>query len=223
MVCLFCGSNARSLQRHGGLFQTSVEYSRPGATFNSVMHTATTRRYRQGDLAAQTAYLVDENVGCLEQAENLLRRLPDELYVRSAGGPVPQRASSHLRHVVEFYEALLNGLAGGEIDYDRRQRDQALENSRFAALQKIRTTVEKLHRLKCADGQQMIWTRIEDAADSGLEEQWMPSSLARELQFARSHTIHHFALISGILRSFDFEPGAEFGVAPSTLRHLRNA
>ena len=50
-----------------------------------------------------------------------------------------------------------------------------------------------------------------------------PSSLARELQFLTSHTIHHFAVIALILRAMDVEVDREFGVAPSTLRYWTEA
>ncbi len=57
-----------------------------------------------------------------------------------------------------------------------------------------------------------------DAAD---ESSWATSSVERELQFLRSHTVHHFALIAVILRLSGLEPGEEFGVAPSTLRYRK--
>ena len=46
---------------------------------------------------------------------------------------------------------------------------------------------------------------------------WSRSSLLRELQFALSHTVHHYAIIARQLRERGAEPGADFGVAPSTL------
>ena len=44
----------------------------------------------------------------------------------------------------------------------------------------------------------------------------------RELLFLISHTVHHFALIAFMLRSFGIEPGDKFGVAPSTLRYRQD-
>jgi hypothetical protein len=48
----------------------------------------------------------------------------------------------------------------------------------------------------------------------------MESSLSRELQVLSSHTIHHFALIAVTLRAHGVQMDADFGMAPSTLRHL---
>ncbi|MBP6670575.1 MAG: hypothetical protein KA180_14065, partial [Gemmatimonadales bacterium] len=53
---------------------------------------------------------------------------------------------------------------------------------------------------------------------SGSEPDWSDSSVKRELQFLVSHTVHHYALIKELLRREGFDPGAEFGVAPSTLQ-----
>ena len=47
------------------------------------------------------------------------------------------------------------------------------------------------------------------------------STLGRELEFAVSHTIHHYALVRERLRGVDFDP--RFGVAPSTLEYWRTA
>jgi hypothetical protein len=46
---------------------------------------------------------------------------------------------------------------------------------------------------------------------------WSGTSVGRELQFLVSHTVHHYAVIAAMLRPQGVEPGADFGVAPSTL------
>ena len=65
---------------------------------------------------------------------------------------------------------------------------------------------------------------VEIRLESGLgdeAEQWSRSTVRRELQFLLSHTIHHFALIGLLLHQQGIDPGPDFGVAPSTLRHWR--
>lgn len=59
---------------------------------------------------------------------------------------------------------------------------------------------------------------LRSVAGSGSEPDWSDSSVKRELQFLVSHTVHHYALIKELLRREGFDPGAEFGVAPSTLQ-----
>ena len=64
-------------------------------------------------------------------------------------------------------------------------------------------------------------TPVEARADA-LEDDtpWTSSTLGRELLFLLSHTIHHYALIDLLLREEGFEVPPDFGMAPSTLKHL---
>ncbi len=62
---------------------------------------------------------------------------------------------------------------------------------------------------------------MEVSAETPDASEWGYSSVKRELQFLLSHTIHHYSLVAVALRAQGFEPGADFGVAPSTLRYWR--
>lgn len=62
---------------------------------------------------------------------------------------------------------------------------------------------------------------FETLLEGSSNSDWSISSLKRELQFLLSHTIHHYSLIALALRLQGFEPGAAFGVAPSTLKNWR--
>ncbi|MEQ1765522.1 MAG: hypothetical protein ABL984_20505, partial [Pyrinomonadaceae bacterium] len=48
---------------------------------------------------------------------------------------------------------------------------------------------------------------------------WLPSSVAREVEFVHSHTVHHHALIAEKLARCGIKITTDFGVAPSTLKH----
>jgi hypothetical protein len=69
------------------------------------------------------------------------------------------------------------------------------------------------------DASTPISVRSEDEA----EDVWMPSTLGRELEFLRSHTVHHYALIALIFRAHEASVPSSFGVAPSTLRYQAEA
>jgi uncharacterized damage-inducible protein DinB len=56
----------------------------------------------------------------------------------------------------------------------------------------------------------------------GEPDTWTRSTVARELQFLLSHTVHHYALVAIRLRLAGREPAAGFGVSPSTLRFRGN-
>ncbi len=181
------------------------------------------QRMEKGGSCERQSALIEMNVAWLEQALDLLDRLDDETYTASPRELAPHRAGSHLRHIVEFYECFLNGLAAAHVDYDARQRDQFVEQSRGAAAVKIRRIIERLRAEEVLRKDAILWVRMEDGAASGIEDCYLISSTGRELQTLSSHTIHHFALISATLRSLGFSVDSDFGMAPSTLRYLKAA
>ena len=167
---------------------------------------------------ATTKPLIETNVRWLRQALVLLERLDDLTYAASPRGMEPHRAGGHLRHVVEFYQTFINGLATPHIDYDARRRDTAIENSRVAAGAAIRSIIRYLENSPFVRADGILWVRMEDAEAAG--GGFLASSVARELQVLSSHTIHHFALIAVTLRAHGVTLDPDFGMAPSTLRYL---
>jgi uncharacterized damage-inducible protein DinB len=156
-----------------------------------------------------TGPLIDVNTELLQQGGALLENLSPEQYARS-----PQRIGAHFRHVLEFYECLLNGLGRREVDYDRRARDAAVEKSRAVCLERLRRIACRLEACRNLDPDAAVRVRMEDG------DLWLGSTVARELQAVASHTTHHYALIAIAARSLGVDPGETFGVARSTLRYL---
>lgn len=164
-----------------------------------------------------TRRLIDDNIEALKQGIELIARLDDRLYTQpnrelSLGG-----VGAHFRHCIDFYHSFLAGAESGRINYDLRERDERLEKNRLFAIAKLNALTVDLSRVSVMEDGRMFETLLEGSSDSD----WSTSSLKRELQFLLSHTIHHYALVALTLRSQGFDPGAEFGVAPSTLRYWR--
>ena len=157
--------------------------------------------------------LTSECIAVLQQGAAVLQRLDDTQYNSTRGLPVRSGVGAHFRHCLEFYDNFLNGVAESRVDYQRRERDPLTETDREFALTKIAATIDALENLPAHDGAIALLVRVEDAAI----DSWRNSSVGRELQSLLSHTIHHYALIALMLRLNGVEPGAEFGVAPSTL------
>src|SRR5437879_2189038 len=84
------------------------------------------------EMASGNLELIMTNAAWLRQAVELLQRLDDVTFQSSPHGLEPHRAGSHFRHVLEFYECFLDGLASRKIDYDARKRNEAIEKSRLA-------------------------------------------------------------------------------------------
>ncbi|MEM9556827.1 MAG: DinB family protein [Acidobacteriota bacterium] len=161
--------------------------------------------------------IAHQNIHFLEQGLALLGALDDRRFTA-----VVQRgqgaAGAHLRHVIDYYRCFLRGLDDGRLDYDARSRDRDVETERTAAAAAIGSVVERLGALDPAVFGRELEVKV-DAAAWNDHELRTRSTVGRELQFLLSHTVHHYALIAMILRLQDFDPGAEFGVAPSTLEH----
>jgi hypothetical protein len=99
---------------------------------------------------------------------------------------------------------------------ERRERDPLVARDRAFAATKLRIILSELRSLQVTDGDAHVIVSLEDEAPH-----WCASTVARELQFLLSHTVHHYALVALVLRLRGFEPGEEFGVAPSTLKFWR--
>jgi len=156
----------------------------------------------------------------LEQALALVRTLAPETYALPIA-PVTSSIGAHLRHALDFVQAFLRGLDAGRVDYDARVRDERLERDPARAAELLRTLVARLDALPAGVHPRALLVRHEAAPGTPLAEGWHRSSVARELDFLASHSVHHFALVALALRLAGIEPAPELGVAPSTLAHWR--
>jgi uncharacterized damage-inducible protein DinB len=167
---------------------------------------------------SDTDELARSNVEYLRQGRELIERLRDDEYASvepgSRGG-----VGAHFRHVLDHYERFARGLESGTIDYDLRERDRELETVRSRALERLDELCAALSRLGKADARRALLVRVDCGGPDDRGGVSSPSSVARELQFLVSHTVHHYAVIALLLRARGVEPGRDFGVAPSTLRY----
>lgn len=163
--------------------------------------------------------LIQMNRCWLHQALQVLEGIDDSTYAASPAGVEPHRAGGHLRHILEFYECFFDGLRHGVIDYDARRRDPRVETSRAVARARIHQLLAQLGALDDGNLGRRVWVKAEEPLAAGVLGNALASSVARELQVLSSHTVHHFALMAVPLRLLGVNLPADFGVAPSTLRH----
>src|ERR1051325_3210553 len=95
-------------------------------------------------LQQRQSALIANNIRWLRQALHLLERLDDTVYSNTAPGFAPHRAGAHLRHILEFYQCFLEGMAPSHIDYDPRRRDEAIEYTRHPAAMAISSITRAL-------------------------------------------------------------------------------
>lgn len=166
-------------------------------------------------------YLVEANLTLLKQGRDLLASLDDEAYSKRLHLLFSNRIGAQMRHVLEFYECFLDGVAAAHVDYDARRRDERIEVSRAAALERIGVLTARLSSGGLSGEDGLVCVRMEDAPEGLENDSLLTSSVSRELQVLMSHTVHHYALIAVALRLQGLSVDANFGVAPSTLRYQR--
>lgn len=155
------------------------------------------------------------SVANLGQLVDLLHQMEPEDYRRSlpilSGGSV----GKHVRHIVEFYQCLFNGVPEKEVDYDARERNLFLETDLYFAGETLQEIMHQINRL-AAD--QLLYLRASYPPDETI---LIPTSMYRELIYNLEHCVHHQATIrigvQTMARPYALDPA--FGVAPSTIRH----
>ena len=174
---------------------------------------AQVREYAAND--AVTA-LQGDNDAHLDQLARFLDDVPPQAY-RAANG-ADAAIGAHVRHVLEHYEILLRD-AETTVDYDRRARDPEVEQCPRIAAARVHAARERLRDMTRRLGERTLPVACSCASDGTERPTVVNSSLARELLFLQSHTVHHLAIIAVFARQRGLTVPADFGVAPATRRH----
>ncbi|WP_214131354.1 DinB family protein [Alteromonas oceanisediminis] len=163
--------------------------------------------------------MLQSHIEVLQQAIDLLNDVSTDDFQRVMHPHLSGSIGKHLRHVIDHFLAIENGLLTGVIDYNQRNRNANIEVSISATVDTLEAIQRWLRALEPTDLAGKFEVRSEislsDTVNATCE-----STLAREIVFASSHAIHHFSLIS-IIRSLQGQPVPDyFGFAPATLTHL---
>lgn len=154
--------------------------------------------------------------GCkrlLEQGHALVSTLAPQDYAAGLEGGAFASPGAHLRHVVDYLDCLLAGIDARAIDYTARRRCPEIETDPAVALRELARCIEALEKIDPRRERSSVEVRCDEG------DPWVASTLARELHFVASHTVHHFALIRVTLARVGRATPPDFGVSPSTLAH----
>lgn len=164
--------------------------------------------------------MVEAAVDFLGQGEALLLVVAPENFTHKFAAVFGASIGSHYRHCLDHFVCLLNGKELGMVDYDQRERDAQIETQPSCALEATRRIRSALRAMETRVLDRSISTRC-SVSYRGSASPVTRSTLARELVYAVTHGIHHYALISVMARLLDAELPPEFGVAPSTIAHRK--
>lgn len=147
----------------------------------------------------------------IEQNIALLNQINDEVLTTHYKVLGQSTIGQHLRHIIEFYNCLLDGYTSKTINYDNRKRELAIENNTTIAIQKLKHIVLNLDKPD---------STLNLMQPCVLGEQIITTTYYRELLHNLEHSIHHQAIIKiALLNNTSIILPSHFGVAPSTIEH----
>jgi hypothetical protein len=165
-----------------------------------------------------TDELIRATEDVLSQGLILLFELEDATYARTADAPFHASIGGHYRHVLEHFESLIKGLRAGEINYDARERNLRMQSEvTYASV----ATCDMLRALRRCSAETLSRNcKVINSVGYGPSQPVsMDSNIGRELAYCIGHAIHHYAIIRLLCHELRVSVPAEFGVAPSTLKH----
>lgn len=152
------------------------------------------------------------------QVQSLLDLMNNKSYSQPLTTFNGSSVGQHIRHIVDFYLCLINGLDASNINYDKRERNPNIETDCLAAKNRIAIIANKVQTV---DIEKRVMVCSSYVADENVELKSVPSSIGRELMYAYDHAIHHLAMIKiGMQIHFpEILIDKDLGVAPSTLKY----
>ena len=157
--------------------------------------------------------LISSNIHCLDTIILLLNELNDESYINASVGPYYSSIGSHIRHILDYFYSIINGLHTNTIDLTNRNRDSVISEKIDIAKDHVLSIKGILGTFTSLDEDKKL--AVKDDLGSGLIT--IEYSLESILAQAHCHTIHHFAAIGYLLHIFKLNINIKgFGYNPTT-------
>lgn len=151
----------------------------------------------------------------LNRGINLLKSINDQQYADASTAPYYSSIGIHMRHILDVFNCIFEGIESGEIDLSARQRNELAETKVMIGLNYFDQIIGQLKEISPEDLDMMV--RVKD--DLGLGMITANYTLAAAFIQAHSHAIHHFASIGYIISQMGINlPDGDFGYNPTTPR-----
>ena len=145
----------------------------------------------------------------------LLKCISNEQYSNTTIAPYYSSIGGHMRHVLDVFDCVFEGLNSNEINLINRKRNELAENFTANGIHYFEEVLNNLKALKNEDFDKIV--RVTD--DLGLGIITANYTLSAILIQAHSHAIHHFASIGYIISQLGIQlPDEDFGFNPTTPR-----
>ncbi len=151
----------------------------------------------------------------LQRGVNLLNSINDAQYSDSSIAPYYSSIGIHMRHILDVFDCIFEGLETKKVDLSARKRNELAENKVDFGLQYFEEVIAKLEFLRSVD----LDVKVEVKDDLGLGIVTANYTLASAFIQAHSHAIHHFASIGYVISQLGIQlPDSDFGYNPTTPR-----
>tara|TARA_R110002020_G_scaffold431036_6_gene640868 strand:+ start:610 stop:1116 length:507 start_codon:yes stop_codon:yes gene_type:complete len=149
----------------------------------------------------------------LKRLITLINSVDNQIYTEKSIGPYYSSIGSHIRHSLDFFNCIIEGLQHNDIDLTARKRDARIAEDRNSAVAAIYNLQQELASLKDMNSEHLL--HITDNLGDG--KVTIIYTLEGILAQGNTHTIHHSALIAYILHSLGKESVVkELGFNPTT-------
>lgn len=149
----------------------------------------------------------------LSNAIFLIDAIDDDIYTNVSVGPYYSSIGSHLRHALDFFDCIINGLQTNNIDLTARKRDEIVSTNPEAAKAHIYNIQQKLTSFVDVNTDYLLHV-TDNLGDGKVTIMYTLESILAQ---ANTHATHHYAIISYMLSTLQVNieiPG--FGYNPST-------
>lgn len=151
----------------------------------------------------------------LNRGINLLNSINDDQYANNSTAPYYSSIGIHMRHILDVFNCIFEGIEKGQIDLTARQRNELAETKVAVGLDYFDRIIALLNEV----GEEDMNRLIEVKDDLGLGMITANYTIAASLIQAHSHAIHHFASIGYIISQMGINlPDGDFGYNPTTPR-----
>lgn len=159
--------------------------------------------------------MINAIVNNLDRGVKLLNSIDDAQYSDVSVAPYFSSIGGHMRHVLDVFDCIFEGLETKKVDLAARKRNELSEQKIAFGLNYFNEVITKLNTLNNIDLDQIV--EVQD--DLGLGVVVQNYTLGSALIQAHSHAIHHFASLGYLVNQLDIAlPDNNFGYNPTTPR-----
>ncbi|MFC2109914.1 DinB family protein [Bacteroidota bacterium] len=149
----------------------------------------------------------------LERGIYLLNTITEEQYNDISVAPYYSSIGGHIRHIMDVFDCVFEGLPSGRVDLTARKRNPLAEQKINAGITYIEEIIKKTEALDQSNYNSLVKVS-DDLGEGDFEATYTLSGLLIQ---AHSHATHHYASIGYIIHQLGIElPDDAFGFNPTT-------